>query len=99
VLHRGHGDGEDKTGEPFLGADGSGTLLVRAGGDGTIASSSTSGLWTGVMVGTCVGRWRRGERPAIGAHSGGREVSAVAGDAFRRGRRRGSDSCGGATFG
>jgi hypothetical protein len=46
-------------GEPFLGAGGSGTLPVRVGGDGTAAPSSTSGLQTGAMTGTYVGRWRR----------------------------------------
>jgi hypothetical protein len=54
--------GEDETGEPFLGASGSGTLPVRAGDDGTTASSSASGLWTGTTAGTCAGRRQRGER-------------------------------------
>jgi hypothetical protein len=62
VLHGGHGEGEYETGEPFLGADGSGTLPVRASDDDTIAPSSTSGLRTSATMGTCVGRWRRGER-------------------------------------
>jgi hypothetical protein len=59
VLHGGHGEGDDEMGEPFLGAGGSGTLPVRVGGDGTAAPSSTSGLRTGTMTGTYVGRWRR----------------------------------------
>jgi hypothetical protein len=59
VLHGGHGEGEDETGEPFLGACGSGTLPARVGGDGTTATSSTSGLRTGATAGTYAGRRRR----------------------------------------
>jgi hypothetical protein len=62
VLHGGHGKGEDETREPFLGAGGSGTLSVRAGGDGTAAPSSEFGLRIDVMAGTYAGRRRRGEQ-------------------------------------
>jgi hypothetical protein len=59
VLHGGHGEGEDETGEPFLGAGGSGTLPARVGGDGTATTSSASGLRTGATAGTYAGRRRR----------------------------------------
>jgi hypothetical protein len=59
VLHGGHGEGEDETGKPFFGATGSGTLPARVGGNGTVATSSVSGLRTGAIVGTSAGRQRR----------------------------------------
>jgi hypothetical protein len=54
--------GRDGTGEPFLGAGGSGTLPARAGSDGTAALSSASGLRTGATAETCARRRRRAER-------------------------------------